>query len=61
MSNKKLIPLPNDTKSKDKKSLCVDLKKMCNCKIPIMNCIWPECVCELCLTFREKCECIKDV
>jgi len=62
MSNKKIIPAPNINSSRESSSLFEDIAKysFCNCKLPAMNCSWPECICDICLDFRENCECLKD-
>ena len=62
MSIKKYIPKPNINSERDQDSFHEDISKynFCNCKLPAMNCIWPECICESCLYFRENCECLKD-
>ena len=62
MSTKRYIPKPIIYEKRDKKSLHIDITQynFCNCKLPSMNCIWPECICECCLNFRENCECLKD-
>ena len=62
MSDKKIIPAPNINSNREPSSLFKDITEynFCNCKLPSMNCSWPECICDICLDFQENCECIKD-
>ena len=62
MSDKRYIPKPKIYEKSDNDSFHEDITKynFCNCKIPSMNCSWPECICDCCLNFRENCECLKD-
>ena len=41
-----------------KDSLCKCEKLNCHCNIEAINCIWPECLCSVCLEID--CECDKD-
>ena len=62
MSDKKIIPAPNININRKSSTFFEDITEysFCNCRLPSMNCAWPECICDICLDFQENCECIKD-
>ncbi len=62
MSDKKIIPAPNINRNRESSFHFEDITEysFCNCRLLPVNCSWPECICDICLDFRENCECLKD-
>ncbi len=62
MSIKKYIPKPNTYFKRDEDLLFDNIENysFCNCKKIVNDCVWPYCICDVCLNFKENCECTKD-
>lgn len=43
--------------NKDVNKECKCHVYVCKCNIPADQCEWPECICEICLNFKEECVC----
>ena len=43
--------------NKDVSKECKCHVYVCKCNIPANQCKWPECICEICLNFKEECVC----
>jgi len=43
--------------NKDVNKECKCHVYVCKCNIPANQCEWPECICEICLNFKEECVC----